>query len=155
MDTIIKNLVIVSASTLFIYFYLGLLFRIGSRRQMSQLTALDLLTILLLGSAVETSMVHGDTSLKAGIVSGTTLFITNYLVSLLIRRSKRIARVCGAGPVLVVHDGKFVEEHLRRYGLTHEDIFQALRQREMNDLSNVRFAVLEPDGEITVIPQLL
>jgi uncharacterized membrane protein YcaP (DUF421 family) len=97
-------------------------------------------------------MVHGDTSLKAGLVSGTTLFLLNYAVARQIRRSKRFGHVCGSGPMVLVHDGKFVEEHMRRSGLTCEDVLHALRQREQADLSNVRFAVLEPDGQINVIP---
>ena len=152
MNPIAKNMVVVAVSTLAIYVFLSVAMRLMSRRQLGQLTALDLLIIILLGSSVETAMVHGETSLKAGLVSGTTLFLTNYFVSHFMRRSKRFSHVCGVGPILLVHDGKFVEEHLRRMGLTHEDVLHALRQREQASLKNVRFAVLEPDGQINVIP---
>jgi uncharacterized membrane protein YcaP (DUF421 family) len=127
--------------------------RILSRRQLGQLSALDLMIIILLGSSVETGMVHGSTSLKAGIVSATTLFITNYAISKLVRRSKRFGHICGMGPVLLVHDGAMVTEHLKRVGMTTEDVMEALRQREYADLSNVRFAVLEPDGQVNVVPK--
>ena len=151
MNDLTQTLLIVAGSTFSIYIFLSVSMRLMSRRQLGQLTALDLLIIILLGSAVETSMVHGSTSLKAGLVSGTTLFITNYVVTHLMRRSKRFGHICGMGPLLLVHDGKFVEEHLRRTGLTHEDIFHALREREQPSLENVRFAVLEPDGQINVV----
>ena len=147
-----ENLLVVAGNTVCIYVFLTVSMRVLGRRQLGQLTALDLLVIILLGSAVETAMVHGDTSLKAGLVSGTTLFLLNYAVARQIRRSKRFGHVCGSGPMVLVHDGKFVEEHMRRSGLTCEDVLHALRQREQADLSNVRFAVLEPDGQINVIP---
>ena len=153
MSQVAQNLLIVSASTLTIYVFISIAMRIFSRRQLGQLTAIDLLIIMLLGSSVETAMVHGDASLKAGLVSGTTLFVANYIISHLIRRFKRLGHLCGAGPVLLVHDGQYVEEHLKRFGLTHEDVLHAFRQREHVDLSNVRFAVLEPDGQINVIPR--
>jgi uncharacterized membrane protein YcaP (DUF421 family) len=151
MSPIARNLLVVAGSTLTIYLFLSIAMRLVSRRQMGQITALDLLIIILLGSAVETAMVHGDVSIKAGIVSATTLFLTNYLISRLIRSSKRFGRLCGAGPVLVVHDGKIIEEQLKRFGITHDDLLHAIRQREHADLSDVRFAVLEQDGQINVV----
>ncbi len=153
MSLELGKLAIVAVSTVVIYFFLCLSMRLVSRRQLGQLSPLDLLVIVLLGSAVETAMVQGDMSLKAGLVSGTSLLISNYFISRAIRRSKRFGHLCGAGPVLLVHDGKFVEEHLKRIGFTHEDVLHALRQREFADLSNVRFAVLEGDGQINVIPK--
>jgi uncharacterized membrane protein YcaP (DUF421 family) len=155
MNDFNQTLLIVAGSTFTVYVFLAVSMRLMSRRQLGQLTALDLLIIILLGSSVETAMVHGSTSLKAGLVSGTTLFITNYIVSHLMRRSRRFGHICGMGPLLLVHDGKFVEEHLRRSGLTHEDIYHALREREQASLENVRFAVLEPDGQINVVPMTM
>jgi uncharacterized membrane protein YcaP (DUF421 family) len=151
MTWISQNFLLISFNTLAVYVFLCLSIRAFGKRQLGQLSALDLMIIILLGSAVETSMVHGDTSLKAGFVSGTTLFVANYLVSRWVRRSKKFGRFCGTGPVLLVHDGAFVEEHLKRSGLTQEDVLHAIREREHADLSDVRFAVLEPDGEINVV----
>ena len=124
-----------------------------SRKQLGQLTALDLLVMILLGSAVETAMVHGSTLLRAGFVSASTLLVANRCLSSLSLRFKKFNRLFGPGPLLLVHNGTLVEEHLKRAGLTREDVMQALRGREHADLQNVRFAVLETDGEINVIPR--
>src|SRR5438094_859019 len=97
-------------------------------------------------------MVHADTSLPAGLVSASVLLCTNRLLSRLYCRSKRLRHLTG-GPVLLVHDGQLVEEHLRRAGLTEADVLEALREREQADIHNIRFAVLEMDGEITVVPR--
>jgi uncharacterized membrane protein YcaP (DUF421 family) len=151
MNPTAQHLLEVAVNTLFIYLFLCVAMRFLSRRQLGQLTALDLMIIILLGSAVETAMVRGDSSLKAGLVSATTLFAANYALTRWVHKSKRFARLCGSGPVLLVHDGKFVEEHLKRFGLTHEDVLHAIREREQADIKNVRFAVLEPDGQINVV----
>lgn len=151
MNVQIQSMLIVAGNTVCIYLFLVVAMRILGRRQLEQLTALDLLIVILLGSAVETAMVHGSTLLRAGFVSATTLFIANRLVTLTITRSKRVQRLCGSGPILLVHNGAFVEEHLKRIGLTEEDVLQALRAREHDSLTDVRFAVLEPDGEINVV----
>ena len=127
--------------------------RLISRRQLGQLSVLDLLIVILLGSSVETAMVHGSSSLKAGLISATVLFVANRLVADMLKRSRRFGHICGCGPLLLVHDGLFVEEHLKRVGLTHDDVMLAVRNREYADLKDVRFAVLEADGEINVIPR--
>ena len=151
MNAQVISMLIVAGNTLCIYLFLIVAIRILGRRQLGQLTALDLLVLILLGSAVETAMVHGSTLLRAGFVSATTLFIANKILSEFVNKSKRLSRACGNGPILLVHDGMFVEEHLKRVGLTHEDVLQSIRAREHADLSTVRFAVLEADGEVNVV----
>lgn len=142
----------VALHTLIIYCYLILLVRLFSRRQLGQLTVIDLLVIILLGSAVETAMINGNTSLRAGLVSAATLLLTNFLLGRICLKSKRLRHFVGAGPVLVVHDGHFVEENMKRIGLTDDDVMEALRSREVDDISKVRFGVMEVDGTFNVIP---
>lgn len=144
-------MLVVAGSTLCIYIFLAICMRIFSRRTLGQLTALDLLILILLGSSVETAMVHGSTLLRAGFVSATTLFIANKLISMALFRSKKFSRLCGSGPILLIQNGQFIEEHLKRVGLTHEDVMEGIREREHADIEEIRFAVLEPDGEINVV----
>jgi uncharacterized membrane protein YcaP (DUF421 family) len=147
----IKPLLPVILHTSVIYTFLIFMLRFASRRQLGQLTAIDLVVIILLGSAVETAMVNGNTTLPAGLACATTLLLMNKLLSRLLLRSRRLRHLVANGPMILVHDGKFVDEHLRRAGLTREDIMEALREREEGDVSRVRFAVLEMDGTINVV----
>ncbi len=137
--------------TIVMYIFLILMLRFVNKRQMGQLTILDLVIVILLGSAVETAMVNANTSLMAGVVCAVTLLITNRALSFFFCRSKHWRHIFGSGPILLVHNGQFVEEHLRRAGMTEQDVLQALRQRECNGLSNVRMAVMESDGAINVV----
>lgn len=149
----IKNpLLNIAAHTLFIYLFLILGFRFLGRRQMGQLTVIDLAIILLLGSAVEMAMLTADTSLSAGLVSASTLFLANRLLSFLFCRSRRLAHFVAGDPLLLVSNGRFVEEHLRRAGLTHADVLEAIRERGYSGVEKLQYAVLELDGDITVVP---
>jgi uncharacterized membrane protein YcaP (DUF421 family) len=56
-------------------------------------------------------------------------------------------------PVVLVTDGKPVPAHLRREGITEEELMEALREHELDDLQSVRLCVLEADGTISVVPQ--
>jgi len=97
-------------------------------------------------------MIHGNTSLAAGIVSALTLLLTNFALTKIFLKFKRLRHLVGSGPILLVDNGKFVDEHLKQAGFTEADVLQALRGREENNLENVRFAVLETDGTVNVIP---
>lgn len=142
----------VLGNTVAIYFFLVVMVRFFGRRQLGQLTPIDFVVVILLGSCVETSMIHGDTGLRAGLLSATALLIVNRLFGLLFAKSRRLRHLMVAGPVLVVHNGRFVAANLHKLGLTEADVLEALRAREQSDLSKIRFGVMEADGEINVVP---
>ena len=145
------TLLVVAGTTAGIYLFLIAALRLGGRRQLAQLSGLDLVVVLLLGSAVETAMIHGDLSLAAGLVSAATLLVLNRLLTLVFLRIPRLSVLVNGGPILLVHDGTVIEDHLRRVGLTHDDLEAALRSRGFDGTAGVREAVLESDGSITVV----
>ena len=146
-------LLIVAGTTVGIYLFLIVILRIIGRRQLAQLSVLDLVVVLLLGSAVETAMIHGDLSLPAGLVSAGTLIVLNRLMSWLFLRSPRLSQLVNGGPILLVHDGRVLESHLHRVGLTRPDLDAALRGRGFAGTAGVRAAVLETDGSISVVAE--
>jgi uncharacterized membrane protein YcaP (DUF421 family) len=147
----VRDLPIVAVYTLTIYVLLIIAFRYFGRRQLGQLNVIDLVIIIIMGSAVETAMVHGNLSLPAGLVSASTLLIANRSISLLAHRYKWFRRFVSPGPILLVSRGQVIDEHLKKSGLTHEDVLEAVRERGFADVGAVKFAVLEEDGEINVI----
>jgi len=152
MLTVAIPLLTVFAQTLTLYLFLILCLSFLGRREISQLTSVELVVLMILGSAVETSMVAGNTSLPAGLVSASTLLVCNRLVSLALRRWKWLQRLIIGGPVILVHDGQFLEKHLRNVGLTEADVLQSIRERGYDGLNEIRFAVLEVDGSVGVVP---
>ena len=135
-----------------IYLFLVIGLRTVGRRQLEQLTVIDLVVVLILGSAVETAMIHGDISLPAALVSVSTLLVTNRLITWVFVKSKWVRQVFGGGPLLVVHNGRPVEDHLRRIGMSHDQLAEALRGRGYESTKGIRYAVLETDGTVSVIP---
>jgi uncharacterized membrane protein YcaP (DUF421 family) len=141
----------VAVSTLAIYAFLIVMIRLVGRRMMAQLSALDFIVIILLGSAVETAMVGASTTLAAGLVAASVLLGTNRLLTLVMVRSKRLRHLVTGGPVLLVHGGQLMRGRMRRLGFTEADVLEALRERGFRDLTEVSFAVLEADGRINVV----
>lgn len=151
MNAEAKLLAEIALNTAAIYLFLIVAIRLFGRRQLGQLSSIDLLVVILLGSAVETAMVKSNTSLKAGLVSAITLLVLNRAITLLMLKSRRFSHLVGAGPMLLVHNGHFVEENMKRVGMTKSDVVEAMRGRECSSIKNIKYAVFEPDGEINVV----
>lgn len=149
----VRSIAIVAGTTAAIYLFLVVLLRIFGQRELGQLSVIDLVVVLLLGSAVETAMIHGDVSLPAGLASAGTLLVLNKLLTLVFLRSERLRHLVGGGPVLLVHDGATITEHLRRVGMTDADLHEALRARGYRGPQDCREAILETDGTVSVIPR--
>jgi uncharacterized membrane protein YcaP (DUF421 family) len=146
-------LVAIAAQTLTIYLGLILGLRAIGRRQMAQLTLLDYLVIALLGSAVETGLYRGSASLPAGLVSVTALLVAHRGLAWLVCRVPRLRRLLVGTHLLLVQEGQIVPTQLRAGGMTDEELMQGIRRRGYDTLEGIRFAILEADGRIAVIPR--
>ncbi|MGE5601466.1 MAG: DUF421 domain-containing protein [Nitrososphaerales archaeon] len=138
--------------TAILYLFVVVFISLFVRRQTSEISALELVVVMLLGSAVETSLIAGNTSLQAGLVAALTLLVINRLMSLLQRRSRRLRRALRGGPVPLVYQGRFLAYGLQRAGLTQDDVRQGIRRRGYEQVEQVRLAMLEIDGSISVLP---
>jgi uncharacterized membrane protein YcaP (DUF421 family) len=141
--------VIYQTSAIYFVLIAGLIL-IG-RGRLGQLTSVDLVMVLLLGTCVETSMIAFNNHLDAGLVSAGTLLVLNYSFSRLVLRSGILQRWIAPEPLLLVRDGQIEWENAVHAGLTAREIKEALREREVEDLKCVKYAVMEADGTINVI----
>ncbi|MBI4495176.1 MAG: DUF421 domain-containing protein [Chloroflexi bacterium] len=116
------------------------------------MTSFDLVVVLTISNAVQNAMVGEDTSLNGGLLAAITLLCVNWLVDRLGLRHAWFRHRLTGSPTLLVHEGLFLEDHLRREGIAKEEVMQALREHGVDDLRAVKLAVLEVDGTISVIP---
>jgi uncharacterized membrane protein YcaP (DUF421 family) len=117
------------------------------------MTPFDLVVLLLLSNAVQNAMVGPDTSLNGGILAAGVLLIVNWTLGHMGLRSRHLQAVLRGTPTLLVHEGRFVQENLRRESIAEDEVLQALREHGMEGISAVKLAVLEVDGTISVIPK--
>jgi uncharacterized membrane protein YcaP (DUF421 family) len=147
------EVLIVIGQTLAIYLFLVVtLSRVGPVL-MAGLTPFEYLVVALLGSAVETGLYHGSGALWAGLASAATLLAADRATSALLCRWPRLRGFLITAPVVLVHDGRPIRDHLRRARMTEEDLRAAVRRRGYDDLSAVRLAVLEANGQVGVVPK--
>ncbi len=151
MDQILSLLNVFLATTV-IYLFVVFALSLAGHRQTSEIGILELVIIALLGSAVETSMVTGNTSLLAGLVSAGTLMFWNRMISMAVHRWVRLRHLLIGRPIPLVYKGQLLRDCLRQAGLTDDDVMEGIRERGYGELPQVRLAVLETDGEISVVP---
>ena len=127
--------------------------RLGGRRELAQLEPYDLVVILLVANAVQNAMVGADVTLGGGIVSAATLLALNYAVSDVTARSPRVRRLIEGQGRVIVENGHIVEAALRKEHLVPDDVERILQARldVPTQISDVRRAVLEVDGSVSVV----
>lgn len=146
MDSVIRALVI--------YAVLTLLFRIAGKRTLAQSTPFDLVLLLIISEAVQNYLVGQDYSLTNVVLLVTTLIGADIALSFWKQRSERIARVLEDVPVVIVRDGQPIQERLRAVRVDESDILEAARKMQgLERMDQIKYAILERSGEISVIPK--
>jgi len=135
-----------------VYLFLLVLLRITGKRQVGQLAPFDLVLLLVLSNAVQNSMNGGDNSITGGMILAATLVAINSSVGWLTYRSKTIEGIIEGRPVILVHDGKIDHLALRQVQMTTHELEASLRAAGCAGPTDVRFAVLENTGKVSVIP---
>jgi uncharacterized membrane protein YcaP (DUF421 family) len=125
--------------------------RISGKRQVGQLAPFDLVLLLVLSNAVQNSMNAGDNSLVGGLVSAATLIGLNYLVGVITFSNKKLSILIEGKPQILVHNGIVDEHELSKAQMTHHELNSALRKAGYGCIAEIRFAVLENNGSLSVV----
>lgn len=137
-----------------LYVILLLLVRLTGRRSLSETTPFDLVLLLVIGEATQQALLGDDFSLVNAVVVIATLLLIDIGLALLKRRSRVAERVIEGVPTIIVADGRPIEERMQRARVSESDVLQAARELQgIATLAEIRWAVLESDGSITVIPR--
>ena len=136
-----------------IYVLVMVLVRLSGKRAVGQFTPFDLVLLILIGNAVQNGINGGDNSLTGAAIMATTLIVLNYVVAWQTSRSRTVERWVEGEPVVLARDGKVFRQVLRRELVSNDDFAEALRMNNIDDIGDVRLALLETNGRISVIPR--
>ena len=143
---------VIAAKTAVVYLFLIIGLRLLGKRELGQMSLYDLVMIIILGNAVQNAMINNDNTLVGGVIASAVLLLMNRLFNVAVLRSKRLGHVMVGEPVLIVHDGIELKDKMRREGVTDEQLKAALREHQIENVSDARSCVLEVDGTISVVP---
>ncbi|WJS92914.1 DUF421 domain-containing protein [Flavobacterium johnsoniae] len=136
-----------------VYFFMTIALRIFGKKELSQLNTADIILILLISNSVQNAMVGPDTSLIGGLVAALVLFVTNFAIKKLTRRYKTLGDLLLDKPQILIHDGKLDFKALSKLDISDEELKEAMREHGIEFFKNVKLAMLEIDGTISIISE--
>ncbi|MBB3241967.1 uncharacterized membrane protein YcaP (DUF421 family) [Pseudomonas sp. Tn43] len=136
------------------YLALMVLFKIAGRRSLAELTTFDFVLLMIIGEATQQALVGNDFSLTNSMLVIITLIALDVGLSLLKQRSQWVQRLIDGGPTIIVENGKILHQRLRNTRLVEADIMEAARSSQgIETLEQIKFAIIERNGKISVIAQ--
>jgi uncharacterized membrane protein YcaP (DUF421 family) len=133
-----------------VYAGVFLLLRIVGKRHVGELAPFDLVVLLILSECVQNALIGDDKSVTGGLIAAATLFGINQVVGRISWRNKRAERLLEGTPRVLVRHGRVLKNVLAEEQITHSELLEALRREGCSSLSKVRYAILEPSGDITI-----
>jgi uncharacterized membrane protein YcaP (DUF421 family) len=133
------------------YWFLFLLFRFVLRRDVGSLGIADILLLVLIADASQNAMAGGYTTVAEGMLLVATIAAWNYLLDWASFRFELVRRLAEPPPLPLVRNGRILRANLRQEMVTLDDLHAQLRQHGIDDVARVKSAVMESDGNISVI----
>lgn len=134
-----------------IYVVLLVGMRLMGKREFGQLAPMELIALLFIPELLQEALL-GTSSMTNAFIALATLFCLVFGNSLLSHVSKRFERVSEGQPAVLAHHGQLVESNLDRERISPSELYSEIRKSGLESLDQVRWAVLESDGKISVVP---
>lgn len=146
MDIVMRGLAI--------YLFLLVVFRIAGQRTLSDATTFDLVLLLIIAEVTQQALLGDDYSVTNAMLLIVTLVGLDIALSLWKQRSRRVENILEGAPLVIIDDGKPMRERMQKARVDDEDILAAARaQQGLERMDQVKYAILERNGGISIIPR--
>jgi uncharacterized membrane protein YcaP (DUF421 family) len=139
------------ARALILFFFGIACLRIAGRRTFSQASPLDIIVAVIIGSNISRAMT-GKAPFFGGLAATLVIVVLHRLLAMASRRSTLLGGLIKGEPTVLVRQGVVDPSALARHGLSEADLAEALRMQQVEDPSEVRLAMMERGGKISVLP---
>lgn len=146
MDSVIRAAVV--------YFILLAVFRLAGNRSIGQITAFDFILLLIISEAIQQALITSDFSLTNAFLIVVTLVGLDIMMSLWKQRSARVEKILDGVPVMLIENGNLLPHVMEMERVDESDILAAAREKQgLERLDQIKYAVVEASGGITIIPK--
>lgn len=145
MDSVIRGLIV--------YFFLLVVFRVAGKRALSETTTFDLVLLLIISETTQQAMIDNDHSITNGALLILTLVFADILLSRLKQKVPALQKLVDSTPIVLVENGQPIKDRMDKTRVDESDILEAARELQgLERLDQIKYAVLERGGKITVVP---
>jgi uncharacterized membrane protein YcaP (DUF421 family) len=134
-----------------VYAFLLVGLRLAGKRELGQLNPFDLVVLLVLSNTVQNAIIGNDNSLVGGLIGAIVLLALNYVVVRFLFLHPKLDRLAEGNPVILVKDGKILDDRLKRELITRAELSSAMRRQGVSDIRQVDCARLEVGGALTFV----
>ncbi|QUH25508.1 DUF421 domain-containing protein [Serpentinicella alkaliphila] len=146
-------MIITFIRTLTLYFLVVVVMRMMGKRQIAQMQPFELVIAIMIADLAATPMENTGIPLLNGVVPIITLLSVQVIVSFISIKSEVVREIICGKPSILINRGKLVQSELRRLRINMNDLLEQLRGKDYPNLSDVEFAILETNGELSIIPK--
>ena len=134
-----------------VYFFMVIALRLFGKKELSQLNTADVILILLISNSVQNAMVGNDTSLRGGLAAASVLFSINFILKKLMYKFPKFSDFMQEKPEILIHNGNLDFKSLSKLSITSDELKEAMREHGIEYFKDVKLAMLEIDGNISII----
>ena len=136
-----------------VYLILLILLRVAGKRTLSQVTTFDFVLILIIAETTQQALLGEDYSLTNMTIIASTLVLLSLVFAYVDFYLPNVSKWVDGAPLIVVRDGEILKDRVRKELVTEEDILESARMKHgIERLDQIKFAVLEKSGDISIIP---
>jgi uncharacterized membrane protein YcaP (DUF421 family) len=140
--------------SLVMFALLWLVFRIGGRRTLAEITTFDFILLLIIGEATQQALVGDDYSLITAALVTVTLLLLDLAMGRLAISGEGMRRFIESAPVIVIDNGKPLDNVLRNEGVDLEEVMMAAREKHgLQTPDEIKYAIVERHGGISIVPK--
>jgi uncharacterized membrane protein YcaP (DUF421 family) len=121
------------------------------RRELATLQPFDFILLVVIGDLIQSGVTQSDMSITGVLITVSTIGILQVAISYLSFRFRRMRPFLQGEPIVLVENGQFIERNMRRERLTTDDLAEKARMNEIESIDQVKWAVLETNGDISFI----
>ncbi len=146
MDAVLRGLAI--------YIFLLLIFRLTGKRSLGQVTTFDFVLLLIIGETTQQGLLGDDFSITNAFLLILTLIVIDLGLSLWKQRSPRVEQWLEGTPLVIMEEGQLLKDRMDKVQIDESEILSAARELQgLERLDQIKYAVLERNGGITIIPK--
>ena len=148
---VLQPYLVIAYKSVAVYIFIVLAIRFFGKKELAQLSVIDLVFILLISNSVQNAMVGSDSSLLGGIAAALTLFIANYILKYFINRYAKFGSLLQGEKIILAHDGTVLKSGLKEAMMSEDELERAVREHGVDSVKDTNLVVLEVDGNISVL----
>lgn len=146
-----EEYLIIAIRTIFLYAVILLIFRLMGKREIGELSLLDLVVFIMIAEMAVLAIEEPDSALVNTLLPMIVLMLIQIATAFLSLKSKKFREIVDGKPIVVISHGKIDERAMRRQRYNFDDLLLQLREKDVSNVADVEFAILEPSGTLSVI----